>query len=155
MNSLDIAIGLLFAAMLLAVAIYYTRRQQGVLRQVRFDDGMAKDQRRYLLKQSWRRMFGSLLLVVLAGMVVGSLFLDWDPLANGADEALAKQLAYILFAYVLAMLLVVMMILLVAVIDFWATARYGVEQRKQLVQEHQELLTAELSQLRNRRADMN
>jgi hypothetical protein len=153
--SLDTATGLLFAAILFAVAIFYARRQQATLQQVRFDAGMPKDQRRYLLKQSWRRMFGSLLLVVLAGMLVGSLFLDWEPLADGVDEAAAKQSVHFLVAYVLAMFLIWMMILLVAVIDFWATARFGVEQRKQLVQEHQELLAAELAQFRNRRADMN
>lgn len=152
---LGIAIGLLIAATLLAVAIYYARRQQTTLQQLRFNTALAKDQRSYLLKQCWRRLFGSLLLVVVAGMLVGSLFLNYDLTPPDIDREAFNEGARFLFAYVMAMLLVVMMILIIAVFDFWATARFGVEQRKQLVQEHQELLAAELAQFRHRRADMN
>jgi hypothetical protein len=158
-----IAVGLFIAAVLMAVAVYYAGRQQATLEQLRFNTALAKDERRYLLKRSWRRLFGSLLLVVLALMLVGALFLNYDPPPNDADREAYKQSIRYVFAYVLTMLLVVMAILVVAIFDFWATARFGVEQRKQLVQEHQERLTAELAEYRQRhdfreghpRADMN
>lgn len=155
MTPLGIAVGLGIAAVLLAVAAYFAQRQQHILQHLRFSTTLTKDHRRYLLKQSWRRLFGSLLLVVLAVMLVGSLFLDYEPTPPEVDLEAAKQSIRFLSAYVMAMLLVVLLILVVAVFDFWATARFGVEQRKQLVQEHQELLEAELAQHRHRRADMN
>jgi hypothetical protein len=151
----EIAIGLVIAAILVAVAVYFVRRQRHLLQHLRMSTELAKDHRRYLLKQSWRRMFGSLLLVVLAVMLVGSLFLDYEPPLPEANPEAAKEALPFLVVYVIVMLLVVMLLLVVAVFDFWATARFGVEQRKQLVQEHQELLAAELAQYRHRRADMN
>jgi hypothetical protein len=154
LTPLDIAVGLAAAAVLLAVAFYFARRQRIVLQHMRFDAALTKDHRRYLLKQCWRRFFSSLLLVILAVMLVGSLFLDYEPRPD-VDREAARESVPFLIAYVIAMLLIVMAILLVAAFDFLATARFGVEQRKQLIQEHQELLAAELAQLRHRRADMN
>lgn len=159
----EIAIGLVIAAVLLAVAVYFALRQRLILQHLRFSTALTKDHRRYLLRQSWRRMFGSMLLVVLAVMLVGSLFLDYEPPLPEANLEASKDAVRFLSVYVMAMLLVVLMILVVAVFDFWATARFGVEQRKQLVQEHQELLAAELAEYRNRndfrkghpRADLN
>jgi hypothetical protein len=48
-----------------------------------------------------------------------------------------------------------MVMLALAVIDFWSTARYGMQQQKRLMQEHQEMLAAELEEHRHRQAGMN
>jgi hypothetical protein len=49
----------------------------------------------------------------------------------------------------------VMATLALAVFDLWATARHGVQQQKRLLLEHQEMLAAELEELRHRQSEMN
>ncbi len=161
MNALESMLGLLFAAALFAVAVYFAWRQQLALRTCRGDQAVPREQRLYLLKQCQRRLFGCVLLVVLAGMLAGSVFLDFDPLRMSPDEVpqvdreTAKQAVQFLSFYVMVMLLVLMVMLSLAVFDFWATARFGVQQRKQLLQEHQQVLEAELAEHRHRQAEMN
>ena len=153
---LGMTVGVLIAVALIAVAAYFAWRQRVTLQILRFDLRLTRDHRNYLLHQVWRRLFGSLLLFLLAVMLVGSLFLDYEPqdVLQVEPEA-AKQAVRFLSGYVMAMLLLLMVMLTVAVFDFWATARFGVQQRKQLVLEHQELLEAELTALRHRRSELN
>ncbi|MSQ93366.1 MAG: hypothetical protein EXR98_02285 [Gemmataceae bacterium] len=161
MNALEIAIGILFAIILIAVAVSFGWRQRLTLKKLHADRMVPKDQRLYLLKQCQRRLFGSGLLVLLAGMLIGCLFLDFDPQrltpegVAQVDRETAKQATQFLGFYFMSMLLLVMVMLALAVFDFWATARHGVQQQKQLFQEHQEMLEAELTELRHRRAEMN
>jgi hypothetical protein len=151
----------LFAALLVGLAGYFAWRQRLVLRTLRGDLRMPSDQRRYLLKQSGRRLFGSLLMLLLAGMLVGSLFLDYSAtLSTGPDRPAeeieaAKQAARFLGLYWMVLLLVLLVIMALAVIDLWATARFGVQQQKRLVQEHQLALEADLARLRQRRSELN
>ena len=95
-----------------------------------------------------------MLLLLLAAMMVGSLFLDLTPGAH-ADEQEAKQSVRFLSFYLMSMLLVLLVILVVAVVDFWATAKHGFQQQKQLLQEHREALEAELMEHRIRRSELN
>ena len=94
-------------------------------------------------------------------MLVGSLFLDYDPLRLSpgdvaqADRETAKQETRFLIFYLMTMLMLGLVILALAVLDFWATARFGVQQQKQLVQQHKAELAAELASHRNRHADLN
>ena len=55
----------------------------------------------------------------------------------------------------MTLLLLVMAVMALAIFDLWATARYSVRLQKQLVQEHQEALEAELAEHRHRQAEMN
>jgi hypothetical protein len=160
-NALEITLGLLFAVALVAVAGYFAWRQMATLRTLQSDMTVPKDQRRYLLKQSQRRLFGSLLLFLLAGMLAGCLFLDYDPWRKSLDnvpqvdrETAGQSLQFLVF-YFMSMLLLLLVMLALAVLDFWATARFGMQQQKQLLQEHQEMLEAELAEHRHRQAEMN
>jgi H+/gluconate symporter-like permease len=148
MEPLGIVVGAIMAAVLVFVAGYFFWRQRATLRIMQFDENLSSDQRRYLLKQCHRRIFGSALLLVLAAMMVGSLFLDLGPDAQ-VDREAAKQSLRFISLYVMAMLLVLLVILVLAVIDFWATARYGFEQQKQLALEHRHQLEAELLERRD------
>ena len=96
--------------------------------------------------------FGSLVLVLLAVMLFGSLFLDYEPFRMPAEELpqaeqqADKQATRFLVIYWMALLLLVMAVLALAVFDLWATVRHGVQQQKQLFQDHQEMLEAELEE---------
>ncbi len=161
MDTLGTTLGILIAIVLVAVAAYFAWLQQLALQSLNFDPKIPLQQRRYLSRQCWRRLFGSVVLVLLALMLVGSVFLDYDPLRMSAedipqvDREAAKQAVRFLSIYLMAMLLLLMVILTLAVFDFWATARYSVRQHKELLQEHHEILAAELEELRHRQSGMN
>lgn len=151
-------LGILIALVLSAAAAYFAMTQWRVLQTL--DAKLAADQRRYLIKQCWRRLFGSVVMILLAAMLVGSVFLDYDPLAGRAgefeiDREAAKPAVRFLSFYLMTMMLLLMVILTLAVFDFWATARHGVRQQKQLFLEHQEMLAAELEEQRHRQSEMN
>lgn len=149
MDPLGITLGLIIAIAMIAVAAYFAWRQRIVMQSLGFDDRISSDHRRYLIKQSWRRLFGSIVLLVLAGMLIGSLFLNYDPKQMSRDE-----LRFVTI-YLMTMLLLVLVILSLAVFDFWATARHSVQQQKQLFREHQEQLQAELDAHRHRQSELN
>lgn len=161
MNPLEMTLGILFAIVLVVVAAYFGWRQRLTWQTLASDTPLPKGQRIYLLKQCQRRLFGSLLLFILAGMLVGCLFLDYNPqqlTPEGipqVDDETARRSTQFLAFYFIAMMFVLMVMLSLAVIDFWATARFGVQQRRQLLQEHQEMLEAELAEHRHRQAEMN
>ncbi|MBI3823984.1 MAG: hypothetical protein HY289_15050 [Planctomycetes bacterium] len=150
MDAIGITFGIGIASAMIAISAYFAWRQRLILHSLQFDNKASLEHRRYLVKQSWRRIFGSLVLLVLAGMLIGSLFLNYDPQQMSRDE-----LRYVT-VYTMTMLLLVLVILALAVFDFWATARHGVQQQKQLFREHQEMLEAELEEHRQRRqTEMN
>lgn len=154
MDPLGIFIGAVLSAVLVIVAFYFAIQQRTTLQSLQFDDKLTQEHRHYLLKRCYRRSFGSLLLLVLAAMMVGSLFLDMTP-GEHANEAEAKQSVRFLGFYFASMLLVLLSILVLAVVDFWATAKHGFRQQKQLLQEHREMLEAELLEHRHRQSDLN
>ena len=141
MDPLGITFGIVIVGVLIASAVFFAWRQIAILRTL--GAKTPADQRRYLLRQSLRRLFGSLLFSVLADMMIGALFLDFDPEPQ-LDRAAAKQSVQFLSFYVMAMLLVLLVILILAVVDFWATARFSFQQQKQLLQEHQDMIEADL-----------
>ena len=152
MEPIGIIVGATMAAVLVVIAGYFAWRQQATMRTLQFDDKVKADHRRYLIKQCHRRVFGSVLLLILAGLMIGSLFLDLGAEAH-VDREAAKQSLRFISVYIMSMLLVLLLILVLAVVDFWATARFGFEQQKQLAQEHRDMLEAELMEHRNRPTD--
>src|SRR5262249_39663534 len=147
-------LGILIAIALVAVAVYFASAQWRTFQTI--DIKLPADQRSYLMKQSSRRLFGSFVLLLLAAMLAGSVFLDYDPLRMSPEEVpqvereAAKASVRFLIFYFMTMLLLVMVILTLAVFDFWATARNSVRLQKELFHEHQEILAAELEELRHR-----
>jgi len=154
-------VGIVIAAVLLAIAVFFIVRQRQTLRTVRADAAMPEDQRQYLLRQCQRRTFGSVLLILLAGMLVGSLFFDYEPIRKPIDEVpvveqeAAKQAVRLVGVYWMAFLLMLMALMVLAVADFWATARFSVQQQRQLFQQHRDMLEAELTEHKYRQGNSN
>jgi uncharacterized membrane protein YedE/YeeE len=156
-DPLGTTLGILIAVVLVLVAGYFIHRQRLTLQSLRADTNMPTEQRRYLYKQSWRRMFGAVLLILLGAMMLGSVFLDYEPQPGegGVDKEAAKQAVRFLSFYLMTMLLVLMVILSLAVLDFWAIARFSVYQQKQLIQEHHAMLEADLLEYKHRQSESN
>ena len=157
MDPLETTLGILIALVLFAVAAYFAWTQWATLQAL--DAKIAPDQRRYLFQQCSRRLLGSVVLLLLAAMLFGSVFLDYDPLRMSPEEVpqvdleAAKPALRFLTFYFVMMLVLIGLILTLAVFDFWATARHSVRQQKQLFLEHQEALAAELEEYRQRQSD--
>jgi hypothetical protein len=94
-------------------------------------------------------------------MMLGSVFLDYDPNAGippgdpAIDKEAAKQAVRFLSYYLMTMLLILMAVLVLAVLDFWAIARFSVYQQKQLIHEHQKTLAADLLAHQHRKTESN
>ena len=122
---------------------------------------MPAEQRAYLWRQFQRRLVGSILLILLAGLLVGSLFLDFEPLRKpieqvpAAKQEAAKQAFRVVSIYWMTFLMLLLVMLAIAVFDFWDTARFGVQQQKLLFLQHQEMLEAELTENKHRRNGAN
>jgi hypothetical protein len=160
-DPLGTTLGILIAAVLFLIAGYFIHRQHLTLQALRSDAPMSPVLRRYLTMQSWRRMFGAVLLFILGAMMLGSVFLDYDPNAvaqpgdAAVDKEAAKQAVRFLSFYLMTMLLILMVILSLAVLDFWAIARFSVHQQKQLSQEHHAMLEADLLEYKHRQSESN
>jgi hypothetical protein len=161
LDTLQMTVALLIAAVLVAVAAFFIARQRQTMRIVRADAAMPAEQVRYLIRQSQRRLFGSILLLVLAGMLVGSLFFDYEPLHVPIDELpldqqeAARQAVRVFSIYWMTFLMLLLAVMALAVFDFWATARFGVQQQKLLFQQHQQMLEAELAAHKYRQDNSN
>ncbi len=159
MDPLGTTLGIGIAIGLAVASGYFIRQQrQTMARLLAIDAKITLEQRRFLVTQCRRRFFGAVLLMVLACMLFGSVFLDYDPLRMSpenvpqVDDEAAKQSVRFLSLYLATMLLTLMAIFTLAALDFWAVARYGVRQQKQLALEHQELLAAELAAHKQRQS---
>jgi len=152
MDPVATTIGFIIAGVLVMLAAYFAWLQGATLRVVHFDTKLSAEHRLYLIRQCQRRFVGSLLLLILAALMVGSLFLDFSPEADANHEA-ARQSIRFLTIYVAVMIVVLLVILVVAIVDFSATARFSIRQQKQLLQEHQEMLAADLIAHRHRTSE--
>jgi hypothetical protein len=151
---------------LLALAGLVGAQQRKLLRRLREPGGVPAEDREHLHRQARRRLVSAVLMVVLAGFLIGHFFLhptykevaerlegraqqaDPDPVA---DED--KRFARLFAAYWAAAMFVLLGILFLAVIDFWATARHGLRSHRRLQADHRAQLQAEVERYRQRRAN--
>jgi uncharacterized protein HemX len=155
---------LVLVAVLLGLAGYFGWQQVRTLRGLKAPAGVDADNRFYLRSQAYRRLFCSLLMVVLAAQLVGWLFLEAtdqelqrelraaraiDPAAPPSQEQ--KAFAQIFVLHMSAGLFVLLMLLVLATMDFWATARYGLSQHRKLQADHRALLKKEVDKHRQER----
>ena len=147
-------IGLGIAVVLIVIALYFGRRQFQLLKTLRSPELLSPIRVSHLRSQAHCRLFSSLLLIVLAGMMVGLLFFEYDTDKLKADNPNAdgKQAMQFLSYYLITMLMVLMVLLVLAVLDFWATTRFGFLQQRQLVKQHLQSLQADLDEQRHRQS---
>jgi flagellar basal body-associated protein FliL len=154
----------LLIVVLLALAGYYGWRQGQLLRRLRTADDLSAEDRRYFHRQAWRRLAGSVLMVVLAGLLFGSFFLEGrsQELADrtqaaherheepdlSADDLFFRNLWVM---HWIILLIGVMAILGLAAYDFWATRRYGLRHYRQLQADRRAMIAHEIATLRRER----
>jgi hypothetical protein len=157
----EMPMSIALAGLLVVIAVYFGYCQQQMLAQLRLDTDLPADDRRYLHRQAVRRLINSVLLLVLAGFFIGWCFigpqakelLQAEPGAEIPQEA--KDSLRLVAAYVIGGLLLVLVVLVIAVVDLFATARYGARHRRQLVNDRRAALHAEVERLRRDRQGLN
>jgi hypothetical protein len=151
----EVSFGILLVLALLALGGYFAWRQFRIRQALAWDRSMPLEDRRFLIRQTRRRLICSVLMVLLAALLIGWYFIeanlpDLRSIADhepGESQPLVELVAY----YWIAALLVLFGILTLAGMDFFATARYGMHQKKLLEVERRSVLEIEATRLRNRR----
>ncbi len=128
-------------------------------RQLRTRQGLSldlpSDERGFVIRQTRRRVLCSVLMVLFAGFLVGWYFIEprlehLRPLGN-EDPRDKPPVVELVAYYWIAALLVLFGIIAVAGLDFFATARYALKQKKLLKTERRVALEIEAARMRKRR----
>src|SRR5262249_24921539 len=135
-----------------------------MLRRLRMADDLSDEDHRYFHRQAWRRLAGSVLMVVFAGLLAGSFFLegraqelaDRNEAARAREEKLELSKDDEIFrnlwaVYWIVLLVGGMAILGLAAYDLWATRRYGMRHYRQLQADRRAMIAREIATLRRER----
>jgi hypothetical protein len=141
--------------LLLGLAGFYSWRQIHVLRRLRSDTPVSEEERRYLRRQVWRRFACSLLMVLFAGLLVGSYFVEGklDSLheragQSGKPDPEEREFLYFFSSYWIVGILLFFGILILAALDWLATRRFTISQIQEMHATHQAMLEQQASRLR-------
>ena len=156
----QIVFGSCLVAVLLSLAGYYAWRQLRQLRQTAGSGEAGSEEGIYLRRQAWRRLVCSGLMVVLALLLVGALLFLEAPaqaLADRGPDAAEQsgERAFVNFysSYWLAFLLVLMALVVLAGVDFWAIRRYGLRQLRRLHADRRAMIARQWALLRQQRGE--
>ncbi len=140
---------------LLGLAGYFSWRQFVIRRGLFQDRSLIYEERRFLIWQTRRRLICSVLMFLLAGFLIGWFFIERNlpELKAIALQDLGKThpLVEVVALYWAAALLILFGIIILAGMDFFATARHGMHQKKLLEIERRTILEAEAARLRSQR----
>jgi ABC-type Fe3+ transport system permease subunit len=154
------------AALLLVVSIYISVQQFRSLRKLRGQTYLSDEDRSYVRYQSWVRLTGCILMVILGAMVAGGYVMGLNEQANELGKAAEEQklhgeqpqmtpeqrrVGQLFGAYWIAVLVLLMVIVLLAALDMWAIRRYGRRQLEQLEADYRAGVEKDVALLRSRR----
>lgn len=158
MNPDELALILIFVTILLGLAGYFGWRQVQTLRKLAAEPPGDAEDRRYLRTQAYRRLFCSGLMAVFAGLLIGWIFLDQRyrniqaqvpqgaaALPEGQLTEEQKDFVRLFSVYWIVALLILLVLVALAAVDFWAIARYGLSQRRRLQEDHRALLAEQVA----------
>ena len=161
----QIIFGAVLVLVLLFVAILYIVRQIVALRRLRAAEEMALEERAYLHGRARRRLVTSLLLFLLGVMLAAALIYLETPAHELAMEQAAKEqqgdttplapeqrlFARFYLIFWIVFLLVLMAVIFLAALDYWATRRYALRQHRKIVNDRRAMIEREVARLRQER----
>ena len=154
----QIVFGSSLVVILLGVPAYYIRKQLQTLRKTAGSAEAHSSEGVYLRRQAWRRLVCSGLMVLLAVLLAGALLYLEGPaqqLADqGADVAEAPEnRAFVNFYsyYWIVFLLVLLALVVLAGIDFWAVRRFGLRELKRIQDDRRAMIARQSALLRQKR----
>jgi hypothetical protein len=161
----QITFGAVLVLVLMFVAILYTVRQVVTLRRLRVSEEMALEDRTYLHGRARRRLVTSLLMLLLGLMLAGALVYLEVPAQRLAEDQAAKEqqgdttplapemreFARFYAWFWIIFLLILMAVVFLAALDYWATRRYGLRQHRKIIDDRRAMIEREVSRLRQER----
>lgn len=157
MGWLQIVFGAALVAALLGVALYYAWRQVRALRRLRHLPDLPGAEARYVRRQAWRRLAGSVLMLVLAGLLAVVLVYLEAPtqqIADRSDTPLSSDERNVVNLWAggwIAILLVLMVVVFLAAWDLWATRLYGVRELRKIQADRRAMIERQASRVRRER----
>jgi len=157
--------GVLIVVVTAALGVYYAWRQWQTLRRLRADPALPDEERQFQRNQAWRRLAGSVLMLIFAGLFVGWFFVDESVsrIERQGREAVANhepqpeldpaQRDFMRFSlgYVIVLLLLVMGFIGIAGYEIFAIRRYSVRQMRRIQDERRAMIARETARLRRER----
>lgn len=157
--------GVLIVVATAALGAYYAWRQWQTLRRLRADDTLPDDERLFLRNQAWRRLAGSVLMLLFAGLFIGWFFL-YEPVSDierqGEDaranhepqpelDMWQREVVRFSLGYVIVLLLLVLGFIAIAGYEFYAIRRYSVQHLRRIQDERREMIASETARIRRER----
>jgi hypothetical protein len=156
MNPSEYIFGGSLVIVLLGSAGYFAWRQKRTLRSLADPNMLTPEDRLYVHKQVRRRMLCSVLMVALAGMLIGWFFIGGEltqqaPPQPADGQAKPDVSVHLITLYVIVALLILFGIILLSITDLMATARFGFRHQRRLENERREMLEEQAAILRQQR----
>lgn len=161
----QILFGASLIAILLALAGFYGWRQVHALRQLRDPAESGVEERRYLVRRAWRRLFGCGLMILLAAMLgILMLFLEdkageLASLSQAARErgevphldAEQRQFSLLYGWWIIGMLVALLAILATAAVDMLATRSFTLGQFRRIQADRRAMIERTVARMRQER----
>jgi hypothetical protein len=164
METAELVFGGVLVLVLLSLAGFYGWRQVRTLRGMKAPDERPEEERRFVRRQAWRRLVGSGLMVIFAGLLVGSVAFNASlrRLSERNEEAGRNneertldaeewEFAHTYAVYWIVCLLVLMAILATATLDLLAIRRFGRRQISQIQSDRRAMIEREVARMRRDR----
>ncbi len=166
MRTWETPFGILIVMITAGLGGYYAWRQWQTLRRLRADAALEADERAFQRNQAWRRLAGSVLLLLIAGLFVAVLFFQGpaDRLVQAGRENAAqaqeeqrgltapeKDFMRLWGGTVIALLLLLLGLLGIAAYEIFAIRRYSVRQMRRIQDERRAMIASETARLRRER----
>lgn len=158
----EIVFGVLLVIALLALSVYFARRQFAVLRRLRASDFPVDDEHLYERRKARRRLVSCALTLLLA-VLIASLLLCWESTAGrvireraGVDPSVPPTAEQRLLVRVwgglwLGVLVVMLVVLALAAADLWATRRFAQRQYRKIADDRRAMIRRQITRLRQER----
>jgi uncharacterized membrane protein YjgN (DUF898 family) len=151
MSIQEIIAAAVIVVLLLGIVGYFSRQELHNLRRAR-SATLSDDDRRRLRFRAWRRLASCVLLLVLAGLLAGTYFIDrsreriMEPGDDGAAMNAEQQAFWQVYSYYwIAILMVLFAVIVIVGYDLWSLRRWGLREQRRLQQDHREMLEHEVS----------
>jgi hypothetical protein len=158
--------GLSLAAALLLLGVGAAVRQFGTLRRMREEPYMPEVDQRYYRGQAWRRLIASGLLVVIGTLIAYYYLSGMDarmdqipernkggeqPAADDPQTQADKEFTRFVAIYWITVIVLVGAVVLMAILDFWATRLYWMSRYRELRADHETKLQRDLAVYRQQK----
>ncbi len=145
------ACGALLVAVLTVLAGFYAWRQVSMLRRLRGSHDLSDDEAQWRRGQAWRRLFGSALMLALAGLLAWAVLVVGEHAQSLTDTPDAHHFVQLYTIVWIIFLLLLLALVVLAAVDVWFTRRFSLRQHRKILADRRAMLEREVARLRERR----